>query len=274
MTHTIPPTSPKAAQAAAFGRELVKACQVRDIPLKELERTCGVGHTTLDNYRRGLILPKTETAIVLAETLDWPPLRHLILKFRTYPCARPGCGHTFRNDGGSRKAYCSETCRRIAESLRMAERRARQAGQTEINRGRHRANQLQRLRAALKIADERNVLLSEAIEAMCRDCEPEGICRTEGCALRPFSPLPASVHEIGSARTEGRIRSEAWTPERHRRFGAALARRWSDPAEHERQAARSRAFHATLAPGEWAERIRQAKRAKRASVPAQEAVTS
>lgn len=37
MTHTIPPTSPKAAQAAEFGRELVKACQARDVPLKELD---------------------------------------------------------------------------------------------------------------------------------------------------------------------------------------------------------------------------------------------
>lgn len=225
MSYLIPRGSPKAADASAFGRELVKAARARGVPFKELERVTGVGHTSLDNYRRGLNLPKTETAIVLAETLHWPKLRAIVIRSRTATCVRTGCERTFRNEGGSRKIYCSEICRRIAENVRIAQRRNRQAGQGANGKetpARRHAEAMARMRSGLAIAEDRARMLEQAIAAMCGECEPERICRTEECLLRPFSPLPLARHHIGYPRTETRIREQAWSPARRAAFSTAL----------------------------------------------------
>lgn len=220
MSYTIDPGSPKAVKAAAFGRALVRACHKRNVPLNELSRATGVGHTSLDNYRRGLILPKIEVARTLAAVLDAPELARMIEVARTFECARAGCPKTFRNDTGAPRKYCSDFCRRIAENVRIAQRRARSAGQT--GDARTRTAVISNLRAGLRIADERLSLLSGAIEAMCAGCEPEGICRTASCPLRPFSPLPLAIHDVRDPRTEADIRSAAWTPARRERFRAQL----------------------------------------------------
>jgi hypothetical protein len=115
VSFTIPPDSPKAVIAAEFGRELVKACRFRNVPLKELERVTGVGHTALDHYRRGTVLPKTEAAQALARTLDWPRLAEIIIRARTFPCARTGCDRTFRNDTGMCAGCEPEGVCRLAE---------------------------------------------------------------------------------------------------------------------------------------------------------------
>lgn len=249
MTYTIPPDSPKAVQAAEFGRELVKACRARSVPLKELERAAGVGHTCLDNYRRGLILPRTETAYVLAAALDWPQLRVLVDRFRTATCGRSGCERRFRNDGGSRKRYCSYECQQIARARRQASQRARRAGQT--GDGRSRAAQIARLHSAVKIADEKVAVLSSAIGAMCLECEPEAICRQAECPLRPFSPLPLELHAgTGQPRTIATIRSGSWSPERRATFRAHLEERWSDPLERIAQGDRARSWFSSLSPEE------------------------
>lgn len=261
MTFTIPEGSPKAAKAAEFGRELVRACQARDVSFNELERVAGVGHTTLDSYRRGLILPRTEPALALAEALQWPKLAELIRRFRTFPCARKGCPKTFTNDGGNQKAYCSEMCRRIAENVRMASRRARQASHT--GSGRRAAQEIQLLKSGLRIADERNVMLVQAIEAMCHGCEPEGACRTADCPLRPFSPLPLSSREIGQPRTVAQARSESWTPERRANHSQHSTRRWSREGERDRQSAGTRAWHESLTPEERAEFARKVSEGRR-----------
>lgn len=226
MTFTIPANSPKAAPAAAFGRELVKAVTVRAVPLKELERATGVGHTSLDNYRRGLILPKTEVALTLAATLDWPRLREIVLEARTRTCHRRACPRSFRNEGGNRKIYCSEMCRRIAENERVTSRRLRQAGQTGSERPAR--NAVERMRSGLAIAEDRSQMLAQAIGAMCVGCEPEGICRTADCPLRPFSPLPLGRHDVGEARTGFQVRSDSWTPARRERLSATTAAAWAD----------------------------------------------
>lgn len=248
MTFTIPPDSPKAAMAAAFGRELVIACKARNVSLKELERVAGVGHTTLDNYRRGLILPKTETALRLAEALRWPKLAELIRRFRTLPCARRGCGVVFRNDGGNRKAYCSEMCRRIAQNVRAASRAARSSAAT--GSGRRAFHEVSLLRSGLRIADERNVMLAQSIEAMCRSCEPEGTCRTGDCPLRPFSPLPLATRDVRPPRTIDVVRRESMTPGLRAAMLAGSLRRWATPGERGRQSARSTAMHASMSPEE------------------------
>lgn len=225
MTHTIGPDSPKAAIAAELGRELTKAVTTRGIPYKEVERVTGIGHTTMDNYRRGVSFPKTAAAAILAQVLDWPKLLEIVKRGRTGRCRRPGCGRTFYNEGGTPKAYCNVTCRKLHENERIASRRIRQGGQLAartpagiMTESRRKAEAIRLLRSGLTIAEDRNVILLEAIAAMCRDCEPEGVCRTPDCPLRPHSPLPLARHAIASEpRTEHQVRVDSWKdPERRR----------------------------------------------------------
>lgn len=221
MTYTIPAGSPKAATAAAFGRELVKAAQARGVPLKELWRATGIGRTAIDNYRTGSSLPRTEAAAALAAVLEWPTLLAIVESARTHPCRR--CGRPFRNEGGNQgaKRYCSIACREVAQSERAATRRNRQGGQTGDGRRQYQA--LAILRSGIRIAEERATDLQDAIEAMCRDCEPLGACRTPSCPLRAFSPLPAAGHAVREARTGTAIRAASWTPERRARHGEITA---------------------------------------------------
>ena len=265
MSFTIPPDSPKAVKAAAFGRELMKACKARGVPLKELERATGVGHSSLDNYRRGLLLPKVAVAFALATALDAPRLATMIVEARTFVCRRPGCGRTFRNDTGAPRKYCSSMCQRINENLRIASRRRRQAGQTGSKRSANAA--VANLRSGLSIADERGRLLESAIAAMCAGCEPEGVCRVEDCPLRPFSPLPLEAYPLRAApRTRSQVFSDLWSDERKVSQGATMrAVHAADPTIRERAAAGSRARHAAMTPPQreaWIGKISATKQAR------------
>ncbi|MES2210932.1 MAG: hypothetical protein V4515_12240 [Chloroflexota bacterium] len=229
MTYTIAPGTPKAASAAAFGRELVRALETRGIPRQEIHRATGIGRTALDHYRVGASLPRTAAAVALATALDWPRLAEIVRKARTRACSR--CGTHFRNDGGNMgaKRYCSPSCREVAASERDASTRARQAGQT--GDGRRRYQEVARLRSGIRIAEERSADLLGAIADMCASCEPEGACRTADCALRAFSPLPLATHRTATPAT------------REQSLAMRTAERWT-PAARAAQSAMTRRLHA------------------------------
>lgn len=258
MTHVIPAGTPKARQAADFGRELVKALAARNVSLNELARVTGIGHTAIDHYRSGRTLPRTAPAQAIAETLRWPKLAEIVVAARTLTCARTCCARTFRNEtGAARRRYCSVGCQQLAVKLRATATENRRAGQ----RGEWSSTDsaaVRQARAAVKIADERVLVLSDAIAAMCRGCEPEGLCQTADCPLRPHSPLPLATHEIGDARTIAQARAESWTPERSARQTELLNRRWADPEARRRQGEQTRE---RLADPEYRERHSEAVRA-------------
>jgi len=229
MTFTIPPGAPKAASAAAFGRELVKALEVRKVPRNELWRATGIGRTALDNYRVGASLPLTEAAATLAVALDWPPLLEIVRAARERRCAR--CRAPFRNEGGNMgaKRYCSPACRIIAENERLASKRARQASQT--GDGKRRYQEVARLRSGIRIATEQATEARGAIATMCASCEPQGLCRTADCPLRAFSPLPMATHRSVTPAT------------RTLAIARRSARRWT-PAARAAQSEKTRRLHA------------------------------
>lgn len=268
MTYTIPADTPKAAKALAFGREMVKAIRARDIPLKEVARAAGVGHTAIDHYRQGSAMPKTATAHAIAEVLDWPKLARIIEEARTFVCARPGCSRTYRHDGGGPRKYCTPACTQQAENQRMASRRLRQAAQT--GDGRHRAAGIAQLRSAARIADERAQMAEGAIAAYCRECEPEGLCRLADCPLRAFSPLPLATREgSGRPRTHAEIRLETDRKAAPGR-SATMTRRWADPEWRAKQTAATAAGIARMTPEERearGRRISEAKRGRKEAAP-------
>jgi len=263
MTYAVTQGTTKAVQARQWGDEMVRACHARNVTLNELGRKVGHGHTAIDHYRKGSILPRTDTAMAISELLNWPKLAEMIVRFRTFPCER--CRRPFRNDSGGPKRYCSVACRDAAESLRIAERRRRQAGQTDTPRLRNAATA--RMKGVIGILQGEIAVLHEYVAGMCRSCEPEGLCRTLECPLRPVSPLPFH-RAVGEAETETEVRTRRWTPAHRERHRQAMKARWAQPGAVDRQSAKSKAWHAALTAEShqaWTDKIRTAKAFKQAN---------
>lgn len=264
MSHPIPPGTPKAISAARFGAELRVAIDSRKTSIKALERTTGIDDNTIDSYLRGLNLPRTEKAAVLADTLRWPRLLSMVVEARTDRCQRTGCPLTFRNDTGRPRKYCSVACQRQAEAMRTAATRARQAGQT--GDGKRRYQEVAQLRSAVRIGDERLLVLAEAIAAFCGECEPQGVCHEARCALRVASPLPLSEgHDSGHPETVAAARKRVHSPEARAKRSGSMRQVWADPEYHERTAAATAAAIARRTPEQRAEIVAKTK----ASYPAE-----
>lgn len=250
MTYTIPPDSPKALKAAVVARELRRAVLARDIPLRELTRATGVGHTAIDSYLRGVTLPRADKARLLANALRWPRLAELVREARTFACARSGCPRTFLNETGTPRRYCSAACQQLAERVRRAARH----GRSSSPKARSRRDMA--LRAAVRIADERAAVLEAAVAAMCRSCEPDGLCHLPDCDLRHVSPLPLDPARVEATepRTGRQIRREAFERGTRQTLLRATRERWARPGERDRQAERTRVAWRSLTPEQRAAR--------------------
>lgn len=240
MTYLIAPGSLKAPAAAAFGEAFRKACERQDVGLKELERITRIGHTTLWHYLAGGILPKLDTAAVLAEVLHNPLLLEIVRKGRTGRCQNSRCGRSFINNGGAVKRFCNATCRDENDRVRRLGRKKGQITRdTAISDRRAYLGAINQAQGTVRqlSTDLRSARL--AVEAMCRACESTGSCATPGCPLRTVSPfaLRQAHHEAERRpRTNHEIRVGAWAPERRAAFVGQLHERWTPEA---REAARS-----------------------------------
>lgn len=126
--------------------------ETRGYTAAALGAAMGTSGTQISYWRNGVYIPPPDRAIELAEILDEPRIIKVVAEARIGRC--PMCGKSF-DRGQTRRAYCSKPCQ-VASNYK----------------------------SGVKPDDKQ-----EAIDAMCRGCEPEGVCRDDGCALRPFSPL-------------------------------------------------------------------------------------
>lgn len=287
MTYTIPPDSPKAATAKRFGDELRRVMTERRVSARQLEAALGRRlHTTIYHWRRGAILPRLAVAAELAEALAAPRLLEIVREARSSICEH--CGRSWTFDGGSgNKRYCTAGCRDAAAKNRgrlaryeQHEARAYQAndpdralvarlkqelervrgGTAPVSRKELRAAIEQyersapqgRLRRAQGLLDEHMT----AVEAMCRGCEPEGLCRAADCALRTVSPLPVvPLADIPLAEPwhHGGNTPEARERGRQRRSASLLALYQREPERRQAHSERSRNWWAGLSPAERVE---------------------
>lgn len=169
MTFPLAVGSPRRAAAFRFGAELARLIAKKKIARRELARTAGVGRSALANYLSGQNLPTLQVANRIADILESDSLRQILVESRTYVCPIDGVRFTY--NGTSRRRYCSPECRRIAAKQKT--------GSSSRQRADH--------------AERRLVNVLAAVEAMCRQCEPSGQCRTADCPLRSVSPLPFVV---------------------------------------------------------------------------------
>jgi transcriptional regulator with XRE-family HTH domain len=181
MTVAVSATSARFAAAQRFGRELDRAMRRRGVGRRRLAETLGMRSASLiAHWRAGNGIPRVVQAARLAEALDAPVLLKISESIRMGNCDL--CGKGFVNDGGGPKRFCSERCREVKAKVR--------------------SGQPSRLRADL--AERRLAEHKNAVEAMCRACEPDGHCHDEKCALRLVSPLPIVAMPLVELATPGR----------------------------------------------------------------------
>lgn len=153
--------TPVTYQHAVFARRLRQVMEEQGHTRSSLAGLLGVTPTMVGYWRAGRYLPSMTALDRMTDVLHDGALRNLVSKARTGHCP---CGATFDREQ-TKRMYCSTLCQRRAH-----------------NKGGRKADPRQ-----------------NAIDAMCRGCEPEGVCRDDGCALRPFSPfLFVAIHRRAS----------------------------------------------------------------------------
>ncbi len=251
MTYGIDPNSTKALTAIRFGQAMLGAMRRRKTTLTEIARVSGLGRTAVDNYRVGYVLPRLDAARKIADALGDDRLYEMVRAARTHKCGLRSCGREFVHNGGGPKVYHSPQCRMVAEKLRLADTRARRAAEGDDTG--------KQLRAAKDLWQEAERMLTaqvdehrDAVDRMCRQCEPEGVCQTYDCPLRSVSPLPLNDRRIGAGDDGDRVRTrgEIWAelaarPEiRVKRSASMTARHAADPTLRERSLGAYRALEA------------------------------
>lgn len=270
MTVPLSPGSSRGIAAARFGAELAKAMHTRKVGQIRLAEAVGCARSAIPNWKAGGNLPRVETAVKLAEVLNWPRLTEISRSGRTLTCAR--CKRPFVHNGGAPARYCGTDCRQVDEQLRRPAAGSELAGAVRAELGRKAGVKGGIPKAPLVAALDRYAKresrrgqrtdklagqvagLRSVIDEMCRTCEPEGLCRTASCPLRPVSPLGlqqgAGVREV--RRVEG-----SWGPSHRAKqlvaIRASNAERWSRPGERDAQSARTLARWAAMTDGERAE---------------------
>lgn len=151
-----------------IGPEIRRAIRARGVMIKDVADMIGMTPAHLSNVMAGRNIPSHRTCVLLSEALDWPGLAEMSLQKRTGQCVV--CGKPFVSDahGGQPRRFCGARCLRTA-----ANRTHRQTTMENAAVARHRL-----------------ALHAAAVTEFCRQCEPDGLCRDSGCALRGVSPLP------------------------------------------------------------------------------------
>jgi transcriptional regulator with XRE-family HTH domain len=173
MTYTIAPESPRRIASRKFALAFTAALASTGMSKRELaSRLTGnrSSRSSIQLWARGQSLPTIENARRLDEILG-TELEQLIIDSRLVECQN-GCGRTVIVRGNAaRTRYCGPDCAKQAAKVRTGLMPKRDTIMRRLG------------------------LHQGAVRDYCGACEPEGVCRTADCPLRPVSPLPL----VGSA---------------------------------------------------------------------------
>lgn len=147
-------TLDRIARSQRFKAAMQKAMRERGLTNRALANQLGVSETMVGYWTQGRYVPALGNAEKIATILNRPALLEIARVHHTGRCL--ACGRTFKRNS-TRRQYCAQSCQRdYQKGVR---------GPT--------------------VVDPRQA----AIDAFCKGCEPEGICRDDECALRAFSPF-------------------------------------------------------------------------------------
>lgn len=165
------PGSDRQTAARRFGLEVRRALAARGKTIRGFSAEAGIGRTRLQNWIAGASLPPVATADRLADLLMWPRLAELARAGRRRTC--DDCGREFTVETASPQRYCSTECQRVHNKVAGSSR--------DLSRA---------------VMERRVRRLVGAVEAMCRSCEPSGVCRTSGC---PLQEAGVSSHRLAAS---------------------------------------------------------------------------
>lgn len=156
--------------AKRWGEAVLRSMRERGMNDADVSRVSGVSHTTIATWRKGYKLANLHQGLDVATALNDDGLERLLWQLRTRACL--SCGTPFVAIRSPDARYCARSnCRAVKRQ--------------EARNARHMAERREVQRAATQSLR----LIQKAVDAFCRGCEPEGVCRDAECALRGFSPL-------------------------------------------------------------------------------------
>lgn len=209
MSEYLSPDHPRKAAAVRFGKELIRAIAASGATKQDLARATGHREALIWAWTKGNHLPRIESAQKLASALNAPKLVQICVDGRKTNCVE--CGKVLVQASGPMKRYCSSRCQNIQFKLRHAKGSPRER---------------------VVSAERQLSVYTNAVQEMCFTCEPEGMCRDNGCPLRVVSPLPVMVYEADA---------DVVQPSEMDRYH----KRWQSLEERRKQAERSRQYWAT-----------------------------
>jgi hypothetical protein len=190
----------------------------RQLTQKSLGAAVGIHQRSVSCYVTGQSFPSMAVALRMSEALVDPAIIEIVRQARTARCRLESCGRSFIRDGVATgvRIFCSSECQ-------MASKKGG--------------------RVARLYSPER-----KAIDAMCAECQPDGICQNDECPLRTFSPYPfvnemdvrvpvgggrppMSADQRELRRVKMREFYAACTPEQRVHRNRGLGHRWDKPQE-------------------------------------------
>lgn len=125
------------------------------VKARDVAEATGLSLNIIYEYTHGRYLPQLDAAQRVADALMAPELVQIVKQDRYKRCELTSCRRPFWRTGPQK--FCSSECTTLA-----AKGLTRDAPHPAL----------------------------DAIDEMCRSCEPEGVCRNDGCPLRSFSTMP------------------------------------------------------------------------------------
>ena len=164
-----------AVTAGQIGAHIARDRRLMGLSTHELARRTGLSARAITEWERGVNLPSPEHAARVSEVLSSPSISQMVVEARTKVCAR--CAVPYLQPRNSRKdaRFCSTICARREHRKQATDRHYLTT-----------MNELEEVRAELRQYVDLTI-------ANCRECEPEGLCRTPTCIWRSKSPLPLAV---------------------------------------------------------------------------------
>lgn len=181
-----------------FSRLFKEAVERNDTSFSAVAAALGVSKQNVREFATGTRLPRLETAAKIADALHEPAILAAVRDARTRACRN--CRADMLVNTTSRY-FCGEECRILyrAKTNKPLDRRSLTVigSSLDVHRG--------------------------AVEAFCRSCEPDGVCRDAGCELRPVSPFPCLIQVVKPAKP----RRRRWSEARKQAMSQKMKARWA-----------------------------------------------
>jgi transcriptional regulator with XRE-family HTH domain len=153
------------ATQASVAATIRRAMGRKGMKQSHVAKAVGRSQNAVSGWLLGRYVPTLATGERLAAVLSDESIANAVRRARSGRCLFTPCGRAFERKLAD-QLYCRAQCRDRANKHPQHRRDPRQ----------------------------------DAIDAFCKACEPEGLCRIADCALRGFSPLPfIPLHEVGAA---------------------------------------------------------------------------